>query len=130
MQSHLKRAMAHAYKSPLSLKRHLRQWPTHKKPALVIDSFPYSLFISSHKILDKLPQNEFTCHYFSTYMLYYKYIHFKLEQFKVFVLSIFSGIIKPLNANTNFVHERYIIFVFIAFFPYKNTNPKSSDWCK
>lgn len=48
-------------------------------------------------------------------MLYYKYIFFKFEQFKDFVLSIFSGIIKPLNANTNFVHERYIIFVFIAF---------------
>ena len=30
--------MAHAYKSPLSLKRHLRQWPTHKKTALVIGS--------------------------------------------------------------------------------------------
>lgn len=58
-------------------------------------------------------------------MLYWKYICFKFEQFTGFVLSIFAGIIKPLNANTNFVHERYIGFVFIAFFPYKNTNPKA-----
>lgn len=57
-------------------------------------------------------------------MLYWKYICFKFEQFTGFVLSIFTGIIKPLNANTNFVHERYIGFVFIEFFPYKNTNPK------
>lgn len=48
-------------------------------------------------------------------MLYWKYICFKFEQFTGFVLSIFAGIIKPLNANTNFVQERYIIFVFIAF---------------
>ena len=58
-------------------------------------------------------------------MLYWKYIRFKFEQFTGFVLSTFSGIIKPLNANTNFAQERYIIFVFIAFFHTKTPIQKA-----
>lgn len=58
-------------------------------------------------------------------MLYWKYIRFKFEQFTDFVLSIFSGIIEPLNANTNPPNERYIRFVFIAFFHTKTPIQKA-----
>lgn len=57
-------------------------------------------------------------------MLYWKYFCFKPEQFTDFVLSIFAGIIKPLNANTNPPNERYIRFVFIDFFIQKHQSKK------